>query len=79
MKITVLIPDNLIEEVKDYTKGKNITESLIKKLPEPQAESKILIFSICFGVNISFFVCNWHMKYIIDSDTGKWYTLCNWG
>ncbi|MGR3319753.1 MAG: DUF2191 domain-containing protein [Candidatus Anammoxibacter sp.] len=34
MKITALIPDNLIEEVRDYTKGKNITESLIKALSE---------------------------------------------
>ncbi len=34
MKITALIPDNLIEEVKEYTKGKNITESLIKALSE---------------------------------------------
>ncbi len=34
MKITALIPDNLIEEVKDYTNGKNITESLIKALSE---------------------------------------------
>ncbi len=34
MKVTALIPDNLIEEVKEYTKGKNITESLIKALSE---------------------------------------------
>ena len=34
MKITALIPDNLIEEVKEYTQGKNITESLIKALTE---------------------------------------------
>lgn len=29
MKITALIPDDLIEEVKKQTGGKNITESLI--------------------------------------------------
>ncbi|MGR3218742.1 MAG: DUF2191 domain-containing protein [Candidatus Anammoxibacter sp.] len=34
MKITALIPDNLIEEVRNYTKGKTITESLIKALSE---------------------------------------------
>ena len=34
MKITALIPDNLIEEVKELTQGKNITESLIKALSE---------------------------------------------
>lgn len=28
MKVTAIIPDELIEEVKKYTKGKNITESL---------------------------------------------------
>ena len=34
MKVTALIPDHLIEEVREYTKGKNITESLIKALTE---------------------------------------------
>ncbi len=34
MKVTALIPDNLIQEVKEYTKGKNITESLIKAFSE---------------------------------------------
>lgn len=34
MKVTALIPDKLIEEVKEYTNGKNITESLIKALSE---------------------------------------------
>ncbi len=34
MKVTALIPDNLIQEVREYTKGKNITESLIKALSE---------------------------------------------
>ncbi|GJQ60920.1 MAG: hypothetical protein SCALA701_37210 [Candidatus Scalindua sp.] len=34
VKVTALIPDNLIMEVKEYTKGKNITESLIKALSE---------------------------------------------
>lgn len=28
MKITVILPDDLIDEVKHYSKGKNITESL---------------------------------------------------
>ena len=34
MKITALISDKLIEEVKELTQGKNITESLIKALSE---------------------------------------------
>ncbi len=34
MKVTALIPDKLIQEVKEYTKGKNITESLIRALSE---------------------------------------------
>ncbi|MFQ6678693.1 MAG: DUF2191 domain-containing protein [Fidelibacterota bacterium] len=34
MKVTALIPEKLISEVKDLTKGKNITESLIKALSE---------------------------------------------
>ena len=34
MKITALIPDDLIGEVKEYTNGKNVTESLIKALSE---------------------------------------------
>ena len=34
MKITALISDKLIEEVKEFTKGKNITETLIKALSE---------------------------------------------
>ena len=34
MKVTALIPDDLIEEVREYTKGKNITDSLIKALSE---------------------------------------------
>ncbi len=29
MKITALVPEDLIEEVKKYSGGKNITESLI--------------------------------------------------
>jgi hypothetical protein len=29
MKVTALIPDNLIHEVKDLTHGKNITDSLV--------------------------------------------------
>ena len=29
MKVTALIPDELIKEIKRYTKGKNITDSLV--------------------------------------------------
>ena len=34
MKITAIIPENLIEEVKKYSKGKNITDSLKIALSE---------------------------------------------
>jgi hypothetical protein len=30
MKITAIIPDELVDEVKQLTQGKNITDSLIK-------------------------------------------------
>ncbi|WP_115868985.1 type II toxin-antitoxin system VapB family antitoxin [Marinoscillum furvescens] len=34
MKVTAIIDDKLIEEVKAYTKGKNITESITIALKE---------------------------------------------
>ncbi|MDY6932950.1 MAG: DUF2191 domain-containing protein [Spirochaetota bacterium] len=34
MKVTALLPDKLIEDVKNYSKGKNITESLKIALEE---------------------------------------------
>ena len=34
MKVTALIPNDVIAKVKQYTNGKNITESLIKALEE---------------------------------------------
>ena len=34
MKVTTILPDNLIKEVKEFTKGKNLTESLIIALKE---------------------------------------------
>lgn len=41
MKVTALIPDNLINEVKDLAHGKNITESLIVALREWSSIQKI--------------------------------------
>lgn len=41
MKVTALIPDKLVKEVKLLSKGKNITESLIKALSEWVALQKI--------------------------------------
>jgi hypothetical protein len=32
MKVTAIIPDEMIRDVKKYTGGKNITDSLIKAL-----------------------------------------------
>ena len=34
MKVTALIPDDLITEVRELSKGKNLTESLIRALKE---------------------------------------------
>jgi hypothetical protein len=34
MKVTAIIPDEIISDVQEYTKGKNITESLIKALSD---------------------------------------------
>lgn len=34
MKVTALIPDDIISDVQEYTKGKNITDSLIKALSD---------------------------------------------
>ena len=34
MKVTALIPDEIIKDIQEYTKGKNITESLIKALSD---------------------------------------------
>ena len=41
MKITVILPDDLIDEVKHYSKGKNITESLSIALMDWIALQKI--------------------------------------
>lgn len=32
MKVTAIIPDDLIRDVQKYTEGKNITDSLVKAL-----------------------------------------------
>ena len=34
MKVTALIPDEIVNEIKDLTHGKNITESLVIALTE---------------------------------------------
>jgi hypothetical protein len=34
MKVTALIPDEILKDVQEYTKGKNITDSLIKALSD---------------------------------------------
>ena len=34
MKVTAIIPDDLIRDVKEYSGGKNITDSLIKALTD---------------------------------------------
>jgi len=34
MKVTAIIPDEIISDVQEYTDGKNITDSLIKALSD---------------------------------------------
>ncbi len=34
MKVTALIPDEIINDVQEYTKGKNTTDSIIKALSD---------------------------------------------
>jgi hypothetical protein len=34
MKVTALIPDEIVRDVQEYTEGKNITDSLIKALSD---------------------------------------------
>jgi hypothetical protein len=42
MKVTALIPDELVNEVKHYSSGKNITDSLIIALQEWISLKKII-------------------------------------
>ena len=41
MKVTALIPENLIKEVRKYSNGKNITDSLVIALQDWIALQKI--------------------------------------
>ena len=41
MKITALVPDKLVQEVQEFAKGKNLTESLVKALSEWNQQQKI--------------------------------------
>jgi hypothetical protein len=41
MKVTTLIPDQLVHEVQGLAGGKNLTESLIKALTEWSAQQRI--------------------------------------
>jgi len=34
MKVTAIIPDEIISDVQEYTNGKNITESIIRALTD---------------------------------------------
>ncbi|MEM8895416.1 MAG: DUF2191 domain-containing protein [Bacteroidota bacterium] len=34
MKVTAIIPDEIVRDVKEYTGGKNITDSLVKALED---------------------------------------------
>jgi hypothetical protein len=41
MKVTALLPDQLVQEVQGFAKGKNLTESLVKALSEWNQQQKI--------------------------------------
>ena len=41
MKVTALLPDELVQEVQGFAKGKNLTESLVKALSEWNQQQKI--------------------------------------
>ena len=41
MKVTAILPDDLVDQIKRYSKGKNITESLIIALRDWIALQKI--------------------------------------
>ena len=41
MKVTTILPDDLVSEVRHYSKGKNITDSLLIALKEWLALRKI--------------------------------------
>ncbi len=45
MKVTTLIPDKLVEEVKNLSKGKNITDSLLIALREWVAIQKLRLLT----------------------------------
>jgi hypothetical protein len=34
MKVTAIIPDEIINDVQEYTEGKNITDSIVKALSD---------------------------------------------
>jgi hypothetical protein len=34
MKVTAIIPDEIVADIQEYTEGKNITDSLIKALSD---------------------------------------------
>jgi hypothetical protein len=34
MKVTAIIPDEIVNDVQEFTKGKNITDSIIKALSD---------------------------------------------
>jgi hypothetical protein len=60
MKVTALIPDDLINEVKELSHGKNITESLIFALREwsrlqklKNLKEKIKVNPLSFSDNFS--------------------------
>jgi hypothetical protein len=45
MKVTALIPDDLVKDVKHYAGGKNITDSLITALEEWLSLKKIQLLN----------------------------------
>lgn len=51
MKVTALIPDEIIADVRKYTGGKNITDSLIKALNDWLYEKRLQNLNEKLGQN----------------------------
>ena len=64
MKVTALIPDDLINEIKDLAHGKNITESLLIALREWSSIQKLKKLNEKIGKKPLSFVKNYSAENI---------------
>ncbi|MBN1576822.1 MAG: hypothetical protein JW913_09735 [Chitinispirillaceae bacterium] len=66
MKVTALIPDDLITEVKELAVGKNLTESLILALKEWTSIQKLRVIREKVGKKPLEFSNNFSALYVRD-------------